>query len=36
MSNDEIIDLLKKHLQSIQDNDMQTYNETTVRRSDTL
>ena len=29
MSNNEIIDLLKKHLQSIQDNDMQTYSETT-------
>ena len=30
MPNDEIIDFLKKHLQSIQDNDMQTYNETTA------
>lgn len=30
MSNDEIIDFLKQHLQSIQDNDMQAYNETTA------
>src|SRR5512141_2826300 len=29
MSNDEIIAFLKKHLQSIQDNDTKTYNETT-------
>ena len=29
MSNNEIIAFLKKHLQSIQDNDTQTYNETT-------
>ena len=29
MSNDEVIAFLKKHLQSIQDNDTQTYNETT-------
>lgn len=29
MSNDEVIDFLKNHLQSIQDNDTQTYNETT-------
>jgi ketosteroid isomerase-like protein len=29
MSNDEIIAFLKKHLQSIQDNDTQAYNETT-------
>ena len=29
MSNDEIIAFLKKHLQSIQENDTQTYNETT-------
>ena len=30
MSNDEIITFLKKHLQSIQDNDTQTYSETTA------
>ncbi len=30
MSNDEIIAFLKVHLQSIQDNDVQTYNETTA------
>jgi len=30
MSNDEIIEFLKKHLQSIQENDMETYNETTA------
>lgn len=30
MSNDEITDFLKNHLQSIQDNDMQAYNETTA------
>jgi len=30
MSNDEVIDFLKNHLQSIQDNDMQAYNETTA------
>lgn len=30
MSTDEIITFLKKHLQSIQDNDIQTYNETTA------
>ena len=29
MSTEEIIAFLKKHLQSIQDNDTQTYNETT-------
>src|SRR5436190_22251735 len=29
MSNDEAITFLKKHLQSIQDNDTQIYNETT-------
>ena len=29
MSNDEAVEFLKKHLQSIQDNDTQTYNETT-------
>lgn len=30
MTNDEIIAFLKVHLQSIQDNDTQTYNETTA------
>jgi hypothetical protein len=30
MSDDEIIAFLKIHLQSIQDNDVQTYNETTA------
>ena len=30
MSNDEIIAFLKVHLQSIQDNDIQTYHETTA------
>jgi len=30
MSNDEIIAFLKKHLQSVQENDTQTYNETTA------
>lgn len=30
MSNDEIITFQKKHLQSIQDNDTQTYGETTA------
>ena len=30
MSNDEIIEFLKEHLQSIQDNDTKTYNETTA------
>ena len=30
MSNDEIITFLKKHLQSIQENDIKTYNETTA------
>ena len=30
MTNDEIIAFLKRHLQSIQDNDTQTYNETTA------
>ena len=30
MTNDEIIAFLKVHLQSIQDNDVQTYNETTA------
>jgi len=30
MSNDEITGFLKKHLQSIQDNDIKTYNETTA------
>ena len=30
MSNDEIVMFLKKHLQSIQDNDTQTYAETTA------
>jgi len=30
MSNEEIIAFLKVHLQSIQDNDIQTYNETTA------
>lgn len=30
MPNDEIITFLKKHLQSIQNNDTQTYNETTA------
>ena len=29
MTNEEIIAFLKVHLQSIQDNDTQTYNETT-------
>lgn len=29
MTNDEIITFLKKHLQSVQENDMQTYQETT-------
>jgi len=29
MSNDEVIEFLKKHLQSIQANDTKTYNETT-------
>src|SRR6185436_6047048 len=29
MTNDEIIEFLKKHLQSIRENDSQTYNETT-------
>jgi ketosteroid isomerase-like protein len=29
MSNDEIVEFLKKHLRSIQENDTQTYNETT-------
>lgn len=31
MSNDEIITFLKKHLQSIQENDTQTYSETTAK-----
>ena len=30
MTNEEIIAFLKVHLQSIQDNDVQTYNETTA------
>lgn len=30
MSNDEVIEFLKKHLQSIQDNDVKTYQETTA------
>ncbi|HEX6270958.1 MAG TPA: nuclear transport factor 2 family protein [Anaerolineales bacterium] len=30
MSNDEIVTFLKKHLQSIQDNDIQIYSETTA------
>lgn len=30
MSNDEIVEFLKKHLQAIQDNDAQAYNETVV------
>jgi len=30
MSDDEIVEFLKKHLQSIQDNDTKTYNETTA------
>jgi len=30
MSDDEILEFLKKHLQSIQDNDTKTYNETTA------
>jgi hypothetical protein len=30
MTNDEIITFLKVHLQSIQDNDTQTYNKTTA------
>lgn len=30
MSNKEIIEFLKKHLQSIQENDTKTYNETTA------
>ena len=30
MSDDEIVDFLQKHLQSIQENDMETYNETTA------
>ena len=29
MSNEEIIEFLKKHLQSIQENDIKTYYETT-------
>lgn len=28
MSNDEVVEFLKKHLQAIQDNDAQAYNET--------
>lgn len=28
MSNDEVVEFLKKHLQAIQDNDTQAYNET--------
>src|SRR5262245_65513050 len=31
MTNEEIIAFLKVHLQSIQDNDIQTYNETTAK-----
>ena len=31
MSNDEVIKFLKKHLQSIQENDTRTYNETTSK-----
>lgn len=30
MPEDEVIEFLKKHLQAIQDNDIQTYNETTA------
>jgi ketosteroid isomerase-like protein len=30
MSDNEIVEFLKKHLQSIQDNDTKTYNETTA------
>ena len=30
MTNDEVIEFLKKHLQSIQENDMETYNKTTA------
>ena len=30
MSNDEIIEFLKKHLQSIQENDTKAYYETTA------
>ena len=30
MTNDEVIEFLNKHLQSIQENDMETYNETTA------
>lgn len=30
MSNDEVIEFLKKHLQAIQDNDVKTYQETTA------
>ena len=30
MSNNEVIEFLKKHLQSIQENDTKTYNETTA------
>ncbi len=30
MSNDEVIQFLKKHLQAIQDNDVKTYQETTA------
>ena len=30
MTNEEIISFLKVHLQAIQENDIQTYNETTA------
>ncbi len=30
MSDHEVVEFLKKHLQAIQDNDVQTYNETTA------
>ncbi len=30
MNDDEVVDFLKKHLQSVQENDTKTYNETTA------